>query len=233
VLDDDGDVGLAAAVDFAAGGREAHAVGHLFVLEVIEEGVHHRLDHAGSVGAGDVAVQPALGVGNHRNGVAGTADGEAVLLQFGDQRSDLRFGGDDVLDVGTDGEADAAFGKLVGDIAEFANREDVHLTGCAGTHGPDFIARVRDVVQHAGTRTVVVFPVAVVGGKLRVEEFLVVEEVLDRLAHLRLSHESSPSNLVVNCCYTNRVFSLAEHRFLWEPVPIKREAWLKPPPFWR
>jgi hypothetical protein len=44
-------------------------------------------------------------------------------------------------------------------------------------------------VQHAGTRTVVIFPVAVVGGELRVEEFLVVEEVLDRLARLRSLYE--------------------------------------------
>ncbi len=166
-------------------------------------------------------MQPALGVGNHRNGIAGATDREALLFEFGDQRGNLLLVGDDVFDVGTNGEADAAFGKLVGDIAEQANCVNVHLTRCAGAYGPDLITAVGDVVQDAGTRTVVIFPVAIVGRKLRVEVFLVVEEVLDWLAHLRLGHESSPSNLVVNCCYTNRVFTLAGNRFQTEPVPVR------------
>ncbi len=127
VLDDDGDVGLAAAVDLAAAGGEVHAVGHLFLDELLVELVHQGLDGARGIGARDVAVQPALGVRNHGHRVARAAHREAVFLQGVDQRGHLGRVADHELDVAADGEAHMPFGIGVGDVAQLADGVDVHL----------------------------------------------------------------------------------------------------------
>jgi hypothetical protein len=85
VLHVDGDIGLATAVYLAAGSGDVHPVGHVAVLKLVNEFIHHGLDHAGSVSARDIAVQPALGVGDHGHGVGGTSDHEAGLFQRTDQ----------------------------------------------------------------------------------------------------------------------------------------------------
>ncbi len=227
MLDDYGDVGLAAAVDLAAGGRQVHAVGHFLVLELVVELVHHRLDDARGVGAGDVAVQPALGVGHHRHRVAGAADREALGLQLVDQRRDLGFVGDHELDVGADGEADMALGVLVGDVAELADRPHVHLPLRAGAHRPHLVAAMGDVVQDTGTRPIVVFPVAVVLQQSGMQVLLVVRyAALDRLAQLRLVHVS-----LRYCRYASRV--LGACRDAAGPGRRRRRASIRPRFSWR
>jgi hypothetical protein len=100
--------------------------------------------------------------------------GKAVLGERGDQRRDLVRVGHHELDVRADGEAHVPFGVGVGDVAQLADGVDVHLALRAGAHRPDLVAAVRDVVQHAGPRPVVVFPVAVVLQQRRVQVLLVV-----------------------------------------------------------
>ncbi len=157
------DVALAATVDLAARGGDPHAVGHLFLDELTVEHVHQRFHHAGSVGAGNVAVQPALGVRDHRHRSAGAAHREAFRFELLDQRGNFGFFRHHELDVGAGGEAHMAFGQLIADIAELADREHVHLALGASAHGPDLVTRLRHVVQNAGTRAIVPVPVAVVG----------------------------------------------------------------------
>jgi hypothetical protein len=116
--------------------------------------------------------------------------GKPFAFQLGDQRIDLLLVGDDVLDVGADGEAHEAFGELLGDVAQLADGVGVHLALGAGTHRPDLVAGVRDVVQHAGTGTVVILPVAAILQQRRVHVLVVVGyAALDCLAQsLSFSH---------------------------------------------
>jgi hypothetical protein len=100
--------------------------------------------------------------------------GKAALGQRADQGRDLVLVGDHELDIAADREAHMAVGVGVGDVAELADRPDVHLPLGAGAHGPDLIAAVRHMVQHAGPRPVVVLPVAVVLQHRRMHELLVV-----------------------------------------------------------
>jgi hypothetical protein len=51
-----------------------------------------------------------------------------------------------------------AVGVLVADVAQLAQREDVEDALGAGLDGPDLVAAVGDVAQHAGTRVLVVLP---------------------------------------------------------------------------
>ena len=60
---------------------------------------------------------------------------------------DLRLVGDQELDVGARGEAEMPVGEFVGDIAELADGEDVHLALGAGAHRPDLVAAFGDVMQ--------------------------------------------------------------------------------------
>jgi len=62
-----------------------------------------------------------------------------------------------------------------------------HLALGAGAYRPYFVARVRHVVQHAGTRPVMIFPVAVIREQGRVHVLLVVRDPgFLGLAHLLL-----------------------------------------------
>ena len=85
MLDIDRDIALSPAVDLAAGGGHVDPVGHVAVLELVNEFVHHRLDHPGCIRTGDITVQPSLGMGNHRQGILGPPDHETRLLQRIDQ----------------------------------------------------------------------------------------------------------------------------------------------------
>ena len=158
VLHVDGDVALAAAIDLAAGGGDAHAIGHLLLDELLMHHVHQALHHAGGVGAGNVAMQPALGVRDHRHRIAGAADREALGAQRVDQRAHLGLIGDHELHVGARGEAHVALGETVGDVAKLSDREHVHLALGAGAHRPDLVAALGDMMQHAGTRAVMPGP---------------------------------------------------------------------------
>lgn len=135
-----------------------HAVGHAAVTELVDELVHHRLHHAGGVGAGDIAVQPALSVGDHGHRVGRAADDEAGVFQSLDQRLDLGLAVDHVFDVGTDGETHVAVGELVTDVAQLAKGEHIEDTLSARLDGPDVFAGLGDVTQHAGAGMLVVLP---------------------------------------------------------------------------
>ena len=162
MLHDDGDVGLAAAVDFAAGGGQLDAVGHLALDEVVVQLVHQRLDHTRSVGARDVAMQEALGVRNHGHRVGGAADRIALVVQRLDQRFDLGTISDHVFDVGTRGETHESITILVGKIGQFANGVVVHLTRRTGFDRPDFVAGFGAVIQNTRLGMAVERPLAVV-----------------------------------------------------------------------
>ena len=162
VLHVDGDIALTAAVDLAARGRDAHAVRHLFVDELVIHLIHQRLHDAGSVRAGNVAMQPALGMRNHRHRVAGAAHRETGFLELFDQRFDIGFVGQQEFDVRTRGETHMAIGVLVGEITQLADGEHVHLALCAGAHGVNLVAGLGHMAQNAGTGTVVIIPLAIV-----------------------------------------------------------------------
>ncbi len=174
VLDDDGNVGLATAIDFAAGCGQVNPVGHVFLNELGVQVIHQGFDCARGVGAGNIAVQPALGVGNGRHRVTGATHRKAVAGEGFNQRCDLGLVRHHVFDVGADCEAHMAIGVGVGNVTQLANGVQVHLPLRASAHGPDFIAGVRDVVQHAGAWPVVVLPVAIVLVHQRMQELLVV-----------------------------------------------------------
>ena len=89
VLNVDGDITLTAAIDLAAAGGDLHPVGHFFVFELVVELIHHGLHHARGVGAGNVAMQPTLSMGDEAHRVTGAADREACIFQGLDQRFHL------------------------------------------------------------------------------------------------------------------------------------------------
>ncbi len=156
------DISLTAAVDFAAGGGELDTVGHLFTDILVIHGVHDALGHAGGVGGRNVAVQPALGVCNGRDGRSGAADGVAQFFQIADQRFDIVPARGHELDVVTDRPAQVAIAIFIGQIAEAAN--DVHgvLALGSGAHCIKNIATLGHVLQHAGAGTLMIFPLTVV-----------------------------------------------------------------------
>ncbi|OSM05098.1 hypothetical protein MAIT1_03245 [Magnetofaba australis IT-1] len=55
-----------------------------------------------------------------------------------------------------------AFAVLIGDVAQEADDVHGHLTVGAGAHGVDGVAALGHVLEHAGTRTLMIFPLAVV-----------------------------------------------------------------------
>jgi hypothetical protein len=155
VLDVDGDVGLAAAVDLAAGSGDAHAVRHALVHELLVQLVHQGLHHARGVARGYVAMQPTLGVGDHGHRIPRPAHREAFRRQLIDEGLNLVGAAHHELDVAPDGEADMTLGELVGDVAELADGMDIHLALGARPHRPHFVPALRRVVEHAGTGPVV------------------------------------------------------------------------------
>ncbi len=151
-----------------------HAVGHVFLDELGVQVIHQGLDGARGVGTRNVAVQPALGVGNGRHRVAGATHRETVVGQGIDQRFNTGRVRHHVLDVGANREAHMAVGIFIGNVAQLADGEEVHLALGAGAHGPDLVATVRHMVQHTRTWPVVVFPVAIIFFHQRVQKRLVV-----------------------------------------------------------
>ena len=162
VLHIDRDIALPAAVDLAAGCRDAHAVRHFLMRELVVHHVHQALHDARCVGARNVAMQPALRVRDHRHGIAGAPDREAIVFQRRDQRLDLVDGAQHELDVRARGEPDMAFGELVADVAQETDRIDVHLALRAGANSPHFLAALGHVMQHARTQAIMPGPVAIV-----------------------------------------------------------------------
>ena len=65
MLDVDRDITLAAAIDLTTGSRDVDPIRHVPGFEFFDEFVHHRLDHTGGVGTGNIAMQPPLGMRNH------------------------------------------------------------------------------------------------------------------------------------------------------------------------
>ena len=162
VLHVDRDVALSAAIDLAARGGDLHPARHLLADELVVHHIHQALDDAGGVGAGNVAMQPALGVRDHRHRIAGAADRKARRGQRVDQRLNLVLRTHHELDVAARSEPDVALGELIADVAELADDEDVHLARRAGAHRPHLVAALGDVMQHSRARTVVPGPVAVI-----------------------------------------------------------------------
>ena len=126
---------------------------------------------------------------NHRHRVAGAADRVAGRFDGLDQRRDLFPLGDHHLHVGADGEAHMTFAILVDDVAQQINLVGAELALGAETDGPDLVARVRHVMQHARTRTVVIFPVAEILDHQRMHVLHAVRAAaFDRRAHFHLCH---------------------------------------------
>jgi len=169
---------------------------HVPVFELVDQLVHHGLDHAGGVGAGDVAVQPALGVRNHRHRVTGTANNEAFRSQLVDQRLNARLVAQHVLDVGADGEVDVAVGEFVADVTQLAQGVQVENTLGASAHGEQCGAVFGDVLEYAGLRIFVIVPVTVVLAHQRVHVLEAVRAAgLDRWTW-SVSHISIPTFLL-------------------------------------
>ena len=66
----------------AAGQGNATVGRQLPIGKVFVKLIHHRLDHAGSIGGGGVAVNPALGMHRVGDGVAGSADCVTFSLEM-------------------------------------------------------------------------------------------------------------------------------------------------------
>ncbi len=107
-------------------------------------------------------MQPALGMGDHGNRVAGTADRKAFGLQLVDQGLNLGLFAHHEFDIGTNGEADIAFSEFVGDVRQFTDGVDIHLTLGSGTDSPDTVTALSDMMQNTGTRALVPSPLAIV-----------------------------------------------------------------------
>ena len=67
MLDIDGDITLATTIDLTAGRRDMNPVGHVAVSELINQFIHHRLHDSRCISTGNITVQPALSMGNHRH----------------------------------------------------------------------------------------------------------------------------------------------------------------------
>ncbi len=134
VLHIDGDVALTATIDLTTGCRNPHPVRHFLLDELLIHHVHQAFDDAGGICARDVAMQPSLGVGNHRDRVASPTHGEAFRKQLFDKRLDLLTIVDHIFDVASGRETEVAIGILIRDVTKFADRIDVHLPLGAGAH---------------------------------------------------------------------------------------------------
>ncbi len=158
VLHIDGDVPLTTTVDLAAGSGDMHPVGHGGRFELVDELVHHGFDDPGGVGARDVAVQPALGVGDHGHRVLGAAHDEAGVFDRLDQG--LHLGGvlDHVFEVRTQGKVDEAVGVPVADVTQLAQGEDIEDPLGADLDGPDLVTTVGHMSQHPDLWVFVVLP---------------------------------------------------------------------------
>ena len=67
VLNVDRNIALTTAIDLTAGRRDMNPVGHVAVSELINQFIHHRLHDSRCVSTGNITVQPALGMRNHRH----------------------------------------------------------------------------------------------------------------------------------------------------------------------
>jgi hypothetical protein len=191
VLHVDGNITLTATVDLAAGGGDVHPVGHVAVFELIDEFIHHRLDHSRGIGARNVTVQPTLGMGNHGYRILGAADHEARLFQRLDQRIDLGRIRHQVLDVAADGESNITIGVAITDVTQLAQGKDIENTLGTGPDRPDLLTTVCVVTKYARSWMVMPFPLAEVFRHHRVHVLKPVRAAgFDGFAHLYLSHYS-------------------------------------------
>ena len=127
-----------------------HAVRHIPRSELANQFVHHGFYNTGSVSTGNVTVQPTLGVGQGSDRVLGTADDKTGFGYRIDQRLDLGFVGHNVFNIGADGETDITVSKLVSDIAQGAQGENVKNTLGTGLDGKNLVTAVGNVAQNAG-----------------------------------------------------------------------------------
>ena len=162
VLDDDGDVSLAAAVDGTAGGRKPHLVGHLHILELFIDRVHHRLDDSRRIGRGNIAVQPALGMGDGGDAHAGAADRKSHRLKLPDHRLHVLLVRREELDVVAHRKTKESVAVLVGNLAKPAEHVDGVLAGSSRPDRPDGVSALCDVLQHTRLGDFMVFPLSVI-----------------------------------------------------------------------
>ena len=160
----DGDVGAVhgAAHIQAAGQRDTDLGRQLMGAEIIKQVVHDGFHDTGGVDGRGMAVNPALGVDDVGDGVAGAAFGQAPFDQFGFQGFQLGFVGDQEFDVVTAGEAQVAAAVFFSDVAQFPGEYSGHNPGGGDAHGNEFGAGFGNVDQDARFRDGVVFPLAII-----------------------------------------------------------------------
>ena len=124
--------------------------------------VHQTLDDARGIRAGNIAVQPALSMRDHRHGIARATYWKTRLGERFDERRHFFERCDHELDIRTGREAHMTFTLRIGDVAQLADRIDVHLALRSGANRVNFIAIFRNVTQNARPRPFMPSPIAIV-----------------------------------------------------------------------
>ena len=162
MLDDNGDIGLAAAVDGAAGSGNAHLGRQAPVDEIVVEIVHHRFHHPGGIGGGNIAVQPALGVRHVGNARADAADRQADSLKRPDHRFNIFLFSCHQFDIVAHRESKITVCISVGYIAYLPNQIDGILPRRPGPDRVQYVTAGGRVFQHSRLRYLMGFPGAVI-----------------------------------------------------------------------
>ncbi len=174
-----------------------HPVRHISIFELINEFVHHGLNDPRGIGARDVAMQPALGVGDHGHRVLGTAHDEARIFDGLDQGLDLGGIGHHVLQIGAQGEVDEAITKLLANVTKLAQGEKVQDTLSTHLHGPDLVPAISHMTQDARLGVLMVLPHTKV---LALHGVHILPGIgtsgFDRLTHVGCCHRLSSKNAV-------------------------------------
>ena len=160
MLDIDCYVTLTSTVYLAAGGGHVYPIRHFAILELVDQFIHHRFHHTRGIGARNIAMQPALGMRDHSQGVCGSADDKACFFQRFDQRFNPRFVIEEIFNVGADGKSQMPIGKRVTDVTKLAQRIDIQYSLGTRFNRPYLLTTLRCMSEHARSWMVMPLPLS-------------------------------------------------------------------------
>ncbi len=107
-------------------------------------------------------MDPALGVDDVGDRMAGPAHGVILLLQVGDEGLHLALVRKEELHVVPAGKAEVALAVLFGKITDLPDVVGAQQTGRARSHAVELLARFGHVFQHARFEDFMVLPLPVI-----------------------------------------------------------------------
>ena len=162
-----------------------HAVGHVGRFKLADQLIHHGLHDTRSIGAGNIAVQPALGMRERGDRVLCAANDKAGAFQCVNQRLNTGLFGDIKLRVGTYRKTDEAIRIVISNVTQCAHAEYIENALCARLDGPQLVSMISNMQQDTRLRMRMIFPHAKVTthGRMHVLEW-VRATGFDRFAYI-------------------------------------------------